>query len=338
MNSRERVVAALAFESPDRVPIMHRTLPGAFRVYGKALTDLYDCYPSDVMLDPASGQTFRFSDLAWWQDETGVSVDTWRCAWRRESDDYQGQILQSPLCDLSELKSYKWPDPMGGYETIAEMIRVMKEDKHQHYYLAICGTLMHRMTYLRGFENTLMDLALGNEEILFIRDRIVDILLRRIDILTKAGADGVLMVDDWGGQDTMFVNPGMWRKLFKPAYKKLAEAIHAGGAYAHFHIDGVVTDIIPDLIEIGFDELNPQVWVMDVPELSRRFRGKVCFRADLDRQFVLRAGTPEDVSRHIRRTYQAFGLPSGGYIGYGQVGPDVPLTNVEAMLITFATL
>ena len=103
-------------------------------------------------------------------------------------------------------------------------------------------------------------------------------------------------------------------------------------------IDGITLEIPPDLIDMGLEELNPQVWVMDVAELSRSFRGKVCFRADLDRQHVLCRGTTFEVVEHVWQTYKAFGLPSGGYIGYGQVGPDVPAENAEAMLHTFYQL
>lgn len=77
---------------------------------------------------------------------------------------------------------------------------------------------------------------------------------------------------------------------------------------------------------------------MDIEELSRRYRGEVCFRADLDRQHELRSGTPERVAEHVHQTCCAFALPSGGYIGYGQVGPDTPIENVEAMLRTFYEL
>jgi uroporphyrinogen-III decarboxylase len=254
------------------------------------------------------------------------------------SDDWQGRVVGHPLSDRSTLDDYEWVDPMTGYSGIEEMKQVMRQDGRQHYCLGYCGSIFHHITFLRGFEQTMVDLALDSEEILFVRDRVAEIVLKRIEAITAAGADGVLIVDDWGTQQSLYVRPEMWRGLFKPTYRKLVDAIHAGGAYAHFHTDGVTRDIIADLIEIGFDELNPQVWIMDVDELGRSFRGKVCFRPDLDRQFVLRSGTPAEVIEHVHRTYEAFGHPSGGFICYGQVGPDTPIENVEAMLRTFFEL
>lgn len=259
MNSRERVIAALKFTGPDRVPVMHRTLPGGFRIHGQRLVEFYERYPSDFMLSPTTKAPFGFSDMDTERGPAGSMVDVWGCKWRKLSGDWQGQVVEHPFTDWAALKDYRWPDAMFGREGIDEMVAVMKEDQHQHYYMSTCGTLMHLMTFLRGPTETLADLALGNEEILYVRDRIVDIILRRIEVMARAGVDGVLVNDDWGTQKSLFVRPAMWRALFKPVYKKFVDAIHAGGAYTHLHTDGVVHEIIPDLIEIGFDELNPQV-------------------------------------------------------------------------------
>lgn len=218
------------------------------------------------------------------------------------------------------------------------MTAVNQADGHQHYFMAAAGTITHQMTFLRGFESTLLDLADDREEIAFVRDRIADFVLKRIALWTAAGADGILIEDDWGTQQALLIRPDLWREVFKPTYCRLVEAIHDGGAYAHFRTDGNTLIIIPDLIEIGFDELNPQVWVTDIRELSRQFAGKVCFRADFDRQHVLPHGSPNEVAEHVRATHAAFSSAEGGYIGYGQIGPDVRLVNAEAMLRTLATL
>jgi len=338
MNSRERVIAALAFSGPDRVPVMHRTLPGAFRVHGQALRDLYARFPSDVLLSPTADAPFAFERLVTEQTKGAELVDDWGCTWHNTTDDYIGQVVGHPLADLSMLDGYRWPDPLGGMDGVEDLRTSARADGGQHYVIAAAGTIMHQMTFLRGFENTLLDLAEEGEEILLIRDRITDFVLKRIEVLTAAGADGILIEDDWGTQEALMISPRAWRRIFKPAYKKLVEAIQAGGAYAHLHSDGYIASIIPDLIEIGWDEINPQVWIMDVEQIGSQFAGRVCLRADLDRQQVLPWGTPAEVAEHVRQTYAAFARPDGGYIGYGQIGPDVPLANAEAMLRTFAEI
>jgi hypothetical protein len=134
------------------------------------------------------------------------------------------------------------------------------------------------------------------------------------------------------------IRPEYWRKIYKPAYAKIVAAIKSGGCFAHLHSDGVTDEIMEDLIEIGFDELNPQMSCMDIESVGRRFGGRVCFRADMDRQYVLPFGTPADVRALVDRLYGAFGTKNGGYIGYGQINIDVPIENAEAMLTAFASL
>jgi hypothetical protein len=77
---------------------------------------------------------------------------------------------------------------------------------------------------------------------------------------------------------------------------------------------------------------------MSIEDVGRRFGGRVCFRADMDRQWTLPFGSPADVTAYVERLFTAFGERQGGYIGYGQVGTDVPLRNAEAMLAAFARL
>ena len=74
---------------------------------------------------------------------------------------------------------------------------------------------------------------------------------------------------------------------------------------------------------------------MGIEQLSKRFGGKICFRADLDRQWILPFGTPTDVVEHVKEVIENFAVFDGGLIGYGMMGPDVPLANIEAMYDTF---
>ena len=134
------------------------------------------------------------------------------------------------------------------------------------------------------------------------------------------------------------IRPQVWRSVFKPAYQKLVDAIHETGACVSFHSDGVIDEILPDLVEIGRDDVNPQAHVMDIAELGRKFGGKVCVRADIDRQYALPHGTPEEVEQLIRSFYTAFGSSKGGYAGWAEMSSDVPLANGEAALATFYNL
>jgi len=319
---------------------MHRTLPGAFHKYGRKLEALYEKYPSDVILSPTRRAPFAFSDPVDERSGKGGMVDQWGCVWSFLTGDYSGQVVEHPLASWEAFSDYKFPDPFLGKDGIEEMVEVVRQDKHQHFVMVRAGTMMHRIVYLRGFENALIDIAEGREELLYLRDGIVDYCLKRIERWGEHSdlVDGMLIPDDWGTQEALMIHPSSWREIFKPAYKKLVEAIHSAGAYAHFHTDGVTEEIIADLIEIGLDEVNPQLSCMDTKELGRRFGGRSCFRADLDRQWTLPYGMVADVEAHVREAYEAFGGYNGGYIGYGQIGADVPLENAEAMLKTLCNL
>ena len=341
MNSRERYIRAITFAEPDRVPVMHRTIPGAFRRHGGKLEALYERYPSDVLLSP--------STRAWFAFKRGVAessgalhgvTDEWGCVWDSLNDDYLGQVFGHPLDDWEKFPGFKCPEPTVGIEGVHEMVEAVKTDRHQHYCLIEVGTLWHLTNWLRGFENSLVDVVEDCPEMYALRDRITDFLVKRVEILLRhrEQIDGILVNDDWGTQETLMIRPEYWRKVYKPAYAKIVAAIKAGGCFAHLHTDGVTDAIMEDLIEIGFDELNPQMSCMDIESVGHRFGGRVCFRADMDRQYVLPFGTPDDVTALVKQLYNAFGTKNGGYIGYGQINTDVPIENAEAMLTVFSRL
>ncbi len=326
LNSRERVKKAIHFEGPDRVPINHHTLIEAWLKYGDRLKELYARYPADIV-------SFAFPN------EYGERVgegkrDSWGAVWVRLGDDHKGQVIEHPLAEWESLDTYKFPDPddTEEYDRVAEM---MQSEGKEKYVLADGGTLFQRMFYLRGFENILMDLVQRDERALYLRDRILDHILGRIERWNQIGVDGISIRDDWGAQDRLLISPNLWRELFKPAYKAMCEAIHAGGADAHLHTDGYTIQIIPDLIEVGFDDLNPQLSVMDMVQLAGIVAGRVCIRSDIDRQHLLPRGTPHEVEAHVQKIIELFGRQNGGLIGDGEIASDVPLENAEAMLRAF---
>ena len=329
MDSRERVFRALERTGPDRLPIFQQLLPGAHLTYGPKLAELLRRYPSD------------FSDAGYYGDSeygpaAGVGhADAWGAVWTRVSDDYKGLVTVHPLANWSALKSYTLPDPtrVGDFSRVIETIRTNPGRK----YLLVDGdTLFQRMFYLRGFENLLVDLAEQSAEVISLRDRIVEFLLKRIEIWLPYGVDGLFFRDDWGTQEELMIRPALWREFFKPSYRRLFDAVHAGGKHVFFHSDGVIEDIIPDLIEIGVDALNAQIPCMNAAELAQRFGDRLCFVAGADRQHWLPFGTPQEVEAHCFALADTFGRVNGGYIGGGEIGADVPLANAEAMLRTFA--
>ena len=340
MDGRERYIRALTFAGPDRVPVMHCTLKGAWLAHRQALADLYARYPSDVLLASRTRGPFAFSgsERGHWADGA-VTRDDWGCGWLWNTPEYMGQAVHHPLADWRDLADWRPPDPMTGAEGVATMAAEVEADGHRHFVFVDGGEVFQRMIFLRGMEALMVDLHEGRDEVLELRDRIVEVCLRRIE---RWGAtevvDGIILRDDWGTQQALMIRPEVWREVFRPAYARLIDAIHEAGAYASFHSDGVIDAILPDLIELGVDEVNPQAHVMDIEALGRRFGGKVCVRADIDRQFAMPHGTPDDVAQLVRRLFAAFGSPRGGFAGWAEMSSDVPLANGEAALATFFDL
>ncbi|MDP6776360.1 MAG: uroporphyrinogen decarboxylase family protein [Candidatus Latescibacteria bacterium] len=340
MDSRERYVRALTFDGPDRVPIMHHAVPGAFRAHGPALEELYERYPSDVLLSPVTHNPFSFQDhpRGHWANGA-VSHDDWGCGWHWTTPDHMGIAVEHPLEDWGAVATFRAPDPMVGDSGVRHMEETAGPDRGRHFVFADAGEVFQRMFFLRGYENLLLDLLEDRPEVYALRDIVVDHCLTRINRWHETGLiDGLILRDDWGSQQSLLVNPRIWRRVFKPAYARILEAIHAGGAYASFHSDGAIQEIVPDLVEMGWEELNPQVHVMDIEELGRLFGGKVCVRADIDRQWTLPQGAPEDVRNLVTRLYGAFGSSRGGYVAWGEMNADVPLGNCEALLETASGL
>jgi len=330
MDSRERVFRALERTGPDRLPLYHQLIPGAFIRHGRKLEELLARYPSD------------FSDAGYYGDtEYGPArglghADAWGAVWVRVSDDYKGQVVGHPLADWSALDTYRFPDPsqVGDFSRVIETV----QKNPGHRFLLVDGdTLFQRMFYLRGFENLMIDLAEKPQQVYYLRDRIVEFMLKRIEIWLEYDIDGFFFRDDWGTQQTLMIHPALWREFFKPSYKRLFDAVHGANKRVFFHSDGMILDIIPDLIEIGIDALNAQIPCMDADQLARDFGDRITFVAGADRQYYLPFGTVKEVEEHAFKLADTFGRNNGGYVGGGEIASDVPFENAEAMLRTFAS-
>jgi uroporphyrinogen decarboxylase len=142
-------------------------------------------------------------------------------------------------------------------------------------------------------------------------------------------------MDDWGAQRTLLISPKQWRSLFRPLYKDYCDLIHSAGKFAFFHSDGHITDIYPDLIEIGVDAVNSQLFCMDIEELGQRFRGQVTFWGEISRQDILPFGTPDDVRAAVRRVRAALDDGQGGVFAQCEWGIGVSAENVATVYETW---
>ncbi len=130
-------------------------------------------------------------------------------------------------------------------------------------------------------------------------------------------------------------SPKLWRGFYKPLYAEYCRIAHAAGKFVFFHSDGHIMEIYPDLIEIGVDAVNSQLFCMDIEEIGRRFKGQITFWGEIDRQNVLPFGTVDDVRAAVRRVRRALDDGRGGVIAQCEWGIGVKAEDVAAVFETW---
>jgi uroporphyrinogen decarboxylase len=168
-------------------------------------------------------------------------------------------------------------------------------------------------------------------------DGILDIHLQLVERLIVLPVDGILLSDDWGEQRGVIMGPRLWRQFIKPRAARFNAAVHAGGKWTFQHCCGNVTDILPEIIEIGLDVLESvQPEAMDVYALKRRFGRELRLWGGLGTQRLIPFGTPAEIRAEVARLRSELGR-EGGYI-LAPAKPlmeEVPTENAAAVLEAF---
>lgn len=323
MTSRERVKRALRFESPDRIPRQLWILPSAYMKHGQDLVDLLQRYPVDINprppVIPEMGPEYR----------KGTWTDEWGSVWLNLDDGIVGEVKQPVLAEWSALDSLK-PPPVPADRNPA--VEAVLEHRPDAFTTLVAGQIFERLQYLRGTENLYMDLALQPPELCRLRDLVMEYLHEQVDRCLETPCDAIQFADDWGSQRSLLIQPQLWRDFFKPCYAELFGRIKAAGKFVFLHSDGYIVEIIEDLIEIGVDALNSQVWIMGAEELGKRFRGRITFWGEISRQTILPNGSPADVRAAAATMKEQLATPEGGLIAQSEVDRMTPLANIEALL------
>lgn len=326
MTARERVIRALTFGGPDRVPRQLWTLPGVAYFRDNELWRMRELFPDDI-----AGPRFTYAKSAKARGEQGrrgVYTDDWGCVWEAAEDGVIGEIKRPILEDWADLPKIAPP-----WEILAaDWGSVAARDDAEAFLLA--GTTVRpfeRLQFLRGSENLFLDMAYGVAEFFRLRDLVHEFFLAEIERWSAADVDGVSFMDDWGSQRALLISPAMWRAYFKPLYKEYCDLLHGRGKYVFFHSDGCIREIFPDLIEIGIDAVNSQLFCMDLEELAREYKGRITFWGEIDRQHLLPFGSPGEVKEGVRRVRRALDDGRGGVIAQCEWGVNDPFENIRAV-------
>ena len=278
-----------------------------------------------------------YQDVESYQDEWGV---TWRAV------EYQTRFgkgkytepLGPPLADDRALKNYSAPDPDRS-ELYAEARRVIHDYKDEYWIAGVTPTTIFETAWaLRGLKKLLMDMVLDPEKAEIVLEIPFRYHMKVTQNLAKLGVDMIWLGDDVGGQRAMLMSPKTWRRYLKPRMAELIDSLRAINPQIKiaYHTDGVIYPIIPELIEIGIDILNPiQPAAMDPLKLKQEYGDRLCFWGSMDIQQTLPFGTPEDVRQEVLTRLKTIGRGGGLILGpTHNLQLDTPLENFWAMVDT----
>jgi uroporphyrinogen decarboxylase len=269
-----------------------------------------------------------FSSLA---TAPGDTVDEFGVLWRGSPYGTRYPVGH-PLVEPT-LAAYHWPDPVAS-SRFDHILPIINAHSDRFIVAAISSCLFERAHLLRGFQELLTDLVLRPNFVHELLERILTLDLAILGIMLQFPVDGVWLGDDYGHQSGLILSPQMWRTFIKPRLGRLIEQAKRAGLPVFLHSDGAIAPLIPDLLEIGVDAINPLApEMMDLAWLKREYGHDLCFCGGISAQRVLSRGTPNEVEAELRQKVRLLAC-GGGYIvaTAGSVQADVPLPNLARLL------
>jgi uroporphyrinogen decarboxylase len=341
MNSKARVHAALKREPTDRTPIFMWFHPDTVKRLGKLL-EIPSKYVSEAMGNDVRqawvSNNHAMEGITHEYDGEG-HTDFWGIEWIKKGP--FNQIKRSPLQDIdgkdnNKIRQYKYP-----YDYIEKLLKnmdpvvLLADDFFVGCDVSPC--LFEMVCRIRGMEKAVLDLAADPG---LAKKMLEDAGKFAVKISESAcerfPLDWLWTGDDVGGQKGMIMSPECWRDMIRPRLSKIFKIGKSKGLWVAYHSCGSIRLIIPDLIEIGLDVLNPvqcNCPGMNPLELKKEFGEKLSFMGGVDTQDLLPNGTSEEVRRETTRLLEGMTADGGGYILAAShiVPPETPLENIFAM-------
>ncbi|MFA6107514.1 MAG: uroporphyrinogen decarboxylase family protein [Candidatus Latescibacterota bacterium] len=317
MTPRERWLAVVRREQPDRVPLYYRATEEA---NAKLMAHL-GCRTSEELharlhLDPMAHVGPRYVGPS-----RPAGEDLYGRRFRRV--EYDGgaytECSHHPLAgfhSVAEIEAgYVWPTAdWFDYSGLADQVAGVGD-------LVINGGgsepfLLYKD--LRGEEQAFIDLVENPELAHYCLDQLYGFCYENTRRIYEAIPGQVMVTsvaEDMGAQDRLLYSPAHLHEFFFPHLRRMMELVHQAGALVNTHSDGAIREILPDLVAMGVDILNPVQWRcagMDREGLKRDFGGLI-FEGAMDNQFTLPFGTMEEVRQEVRDNLRILGA-GGGYL------------------------
>jgi len=352
MNPRERMIATLNRRKPDRVPIQlgwRGEVFDAVREHFGVETNGEVARLLGADLTRSAGPKTRWKEYekrtngtlkgqyAWMgpvilHDERTFE-GPWGVVQRVGTDGKYLEWVDGPFADTDDLDSFDWPGETV-IEDDPELPAKVDAFKRQGYWvLGASGVHPFKQAWhMRGFENFLCDYVANPEFVEALYDRILDYTIAMCRRSAAAGVDQLAFWGDVAMQDRMIVPPEHWRRLDKPVWRRIITETRKVNPDVRFffHSDGDVTPIIDDIIEVGFDILNPlQPECLNPAHVKAKWGKQITLDGGGSVQRTLPLGTLEDVRREVDFLIRTCAY-DGGYVfrASNVVSFDCPVENV----------
>ena len=237
---------------------------------------------------------------------------------------------------IQDLDGYQWPDPdWYDYDALAgECARY----PHRAISVGYFGVFFYHNA-LRGFEQSLLDLAAYPEFTHHLLQKLTDTLYEyhaRCFEATRGLAQMTEVTDDFGTQKGLMISEETYAEFFRPHMKRGVELAKSYDLFVFHHDDGAILPLLPDLVELGIDVLNPvqcHLPGMDPAGLKDSFGEQICFHGGVDTQDVMPYGTPDEVRAEVAHMLGTLGRDGTGYVltSSSRLQPDTPVENILAM-------
>ena len=326
--SRELVWQTLRFESPARAPRQLWHLPWAEKRFPEALQAIRARYPADI--NGAPGFHSETPPTKGNATEVGIYSDEFGCEFTNIHEGVIGEV-KNPIIRSWQEDASRVRFPRELLTIDADKVNAWCATRSDFITAGCCPRPFERLQFLRGTADFYIDLMTRPPGMDAFIKELHAFNCALLELWAKTDVDALSFMDDWGSQKALLIAPQLWREIFKPMYRDFIQIAHGADKAIFMHTDGYTVDIFPDMIELGLDAINAQIFCMGVEKL-RPFAGKITFWGEIDRQHILSEGTAQDAEAAVLSVYENL-WRNGGCIAQCEFGPG---GNPEAVAAVFA--
>jgi uroporphyrinogen decarboxylase len=330
MNSRERVLTALRIEQPDRVPYVESRVDPAVQ---RVLLGQTNSFPEevssvtnlDILSSPALNEVMGLDNLqlrflppifAEYQRVDGVATPV------------------TPLIRTrDDLDKMVFPDP-GDPNLYQQASEIIERNRGKYAVGASLRTGVSATHMSMGLDGIAYALADDPGLVTTVLGRYADWTIAVIRHLKDIGVDFVWTFDDIAYKTGPMVSPKMFRTVFVPHMKRVADAIKSEGFPWILHSDGNLMPLMDDLLSLGINGLHPlEPGAMDIEQVKQLYGDRLCLIGNIDLHYTLTRGTPKEVEAEVKSRIEKIGK-GGGYMisSANSVTFYCKIENVRAMI------